>query len=453
MRVLFVEFSFDKWFNASVAALSAWLKQNGHDVHMHRIDYATTDDDFRGLVKDSEASLIAFSCMTFQWAAVERFSVLCKEVEPGVPIIAGGYHPTFYPDQVIGHEPIDFVCMGEGEDALLELVTALESGRDPSSIGNLWVKGKDGQVTRNPIRPLVDDLDRFPYWDRDIFDFDNLLENTARATIFHEKYNMPIAAGKGCPYTCTYCSNTALLQMYKGLGKFTRVRSVDHLMGEMSHLVERYPVKKFEFWDEIFGVNMPWLREFAPRYRDEIGLPFTVFLRPEQSRPNVLNLLKEAGCSMVLMGVEHGDEEFREKILHRKMPNDAVVKAFHNARDAGIETTALNMIALPDETKELALKTLELNQRIQPDVVCVFIYQAFPGTALYDRCVEAGYIPERDQTKVAWYEDPEMHLRQESISHEEVMEVYRKFQEFQADMERQRSTRPLDQKGTDQAVA
>lgn len=442
MRVLFVEFSFDKWFNASVAALSSWLKEHGHSVQMHRIDYSTTDEDFKRLMVDSNPELIAFSCMTFQWAAVEKFSVYCKIALPEVPIIAGGYHPTFYPDQVVGHDPIDIVCLGEGEYAMLELIEAMEAGEDITGIKNLWVKDRaTGKVSKNEIRPLVDNLDEFPYWDRDIFDFDNLLENTARATIFHEKYNMPIAAGKGCPYVCTYCSNTALLKMYKGLGKFTRVRSVDHVLGEMKVVRERYPIKKFEFWDEIFGVNMPWLREFAPRYAKEVGLPFTVFLRPEQSKPKVLNLLKEAGCSMVLMGVEHGDEGFREKALHRKMSNDYIVESFHNARDAGIETTALNMIALPNETVDLARKTLELNRRIEPDVVCVFIYQAFPGTELFDECVEAGYIPERDQTKVAWYEDPEMHLDQPSISHEQVMEVYREFQVFQGEMESKRSQR------------
>ncbi len=448
MRVLFVEFSFDKWFNASVAALSAWLKKNGHDVQMHRIDYSTSDEDYQKLIVDSKPELIAFSCMTFQWPAVEKFTKVTKTALPEIPIIVGGYHPTFYAEQVIGHDPVDILCLGEGEYAMLELAEALEAGRDYSEIKNLWVKNReDGSIKKNEIRALVDNLDEFPYWDRDIFDFDNLLENTARATIFHEKYNMPIAAGKGCPYVCTYCSNTALLKMYKGLGKFTRVRSVDHLIGEMKEVVERYTVRKFEFWDEIFGLNMAWLREFADRYSKEIGLPFTVFLRPEQSRPKVLDLLKQAGCTMILMGVEHGDEAFREKILHRKMSNDYLVQAFHNAHDAGIETTALNMIALPNETAELARKTLALNRRIQPSVVCVFIYQAFPGTELYDQCVESGYIPEIDQTKVAWYEDPEMHLDQPSIKHEEVMEIYRDFQTFQAEMEAQRSS------GDGQAVA
>jgi radical SAM superfamily enzyme YgiQ (UPF0313 family) len=441
MKVHFVEFSFEKWFNTGIAALSAFLKRAGHDVSLLRTDFETNDEDFVRKIRELGPGLIGFSSMTFQWEGVKRFANLAKKAAPEIPIVVGGYHPTFWPDEVVGSPFVDYMVRGEGEDALLELVNALETGGDPSGIKNLWMKKPDGTVVKNDVRPPIQELDSLPNWDRDLFNFAEVMEHTGRGTIFHEKYLMPVAAGRGCPYTCTYCSNDALLNLYKGMGRFTRARSVRHFMNELTELCDKYQVKKFEFWDEIFGVNIPWLKEFAEVYSKELGLPFTAFLRVEQCNYQVLNLLKKANCSMILCGVEQGDEEYRRKYLDRKMSNQTIIEAFRRSREVGIETTSLNMIGLPYETKDLIRSTIELNRQLEADVVCIFIYQAFVGTDLFEICRKEGYLPETDQTKLVWYENPNMAIKQPSLTHEELMDCYKEFREVQAEMESKRVAR------------
>ncbi len=443
MHVLFVEFSFEKLFNAGVAALSALLKREGHEVSLIRVDHHSTEAAFAKELASKPADLVAFSAMTFQWPGVKRFTEWSRTVT-STPILVGGYHPTFWPDEVIQHPPVDMICRGEGEGPLRDVARALQSGDDLSQIPNLWVK-KEGQILRNECRPLVDDLDTLPHWDRELFNYGELMERTAAATIFHEKYIMPVAAGRGCPYNCTYCSNHGLMTLYRGKGKLTRVRSVDYFLDEIRMLLGRYPkIRLFEFWDEIFGVDKHWLREFSVKYGSEIHVPFTAFLRVELATEEVVDLMAYAGCKTALFGVEEGNEEYRKRYLNRRMSNRVIVDAFRRCRERGIETLALNMIGLPYETPELIRETIELNRELDPDVLCVFIFQAFPGTDLYELCAKEGYLPPDDSALLPWIENPNVHLLQDSISNEDLMECYREFRELQAEIERKRGRRHIE---------
>lgn len=439
MKVLFVEYSFDKMFNSGPAALSAVLKRAGHDVALLPANPGLSKDDFLRRFQEHDADLVACSSMTFQWEGVKRFTGFVREVS-SVPIVVGGYHPTFWPDEVIATDSVDFLCRGEGEGAIVDLADTLAAGGDPSKIANLWVK-QDGDVVKNAIRPTVANLDDLPYWDRDIYRFEEFMENVASMTMFHEKYIIPVAAGRGCPYTCTYCSNTALLKMYKGNGRFVRHRSVPHLIGELEYLVERYPKARFfEFWDEIFALNPKWLGEFADAYRQSVHLPYSVFLRLEQCNDTTLGYLADSNCRLVLMGVEAGNTEYRKEILNRKMSNEKIVRAFRKVREFGMESVALNMIGLPHETSDLIRESIDLNRELDPDILCVFVYQAFPGTPLHDFCQKEGLLPSV-HAPVSWYEEPDCALEQASITQDQLMECLQEFRELQWDLERKRAKR------------
>ena len=440
MKVLFVEYSFDKMFNSGPAALSAVLKRAGHDVQLLPVNPKLEKEEFFRQFREHSPDLVACSSMTFQWEGVKRFTGHLREIS-SVPVVVGGYHPTFWPEEVIATDSVDFLCRGEGEGAIVELADALEKGEDPSGIANLWVKKKDGAIVKNAIRPTVGNLDDLPYWDRDIFRFEEFMESVASMTMFHEKYIIPVAAGRGCPYTCTYCSNTALLKMYKGNGRFIRHRSVPHLMGELEYLVERYPkVRFFEFWDEIFALNPKWLGEFADAYSKSVNLPYSVFLRLEQCNDTTLGYLADSNCKLVLMGVEAGNVDYRKEHLNRKMGNDKILRAFQKVLEFGIESVALNMIGLPHETPSLIRETIDLNRNLDPDILCVFVYQAFPGTPLHDYCRDNGLLP-AEHAPVSWYEEPDCALQQKSITQDELMECLQEFRELQWELERKRGKR------------
>jgi len=444
MRILFSEYTFDKWFNTGIAALSAHLKKHGHEVHLLRHVDGLGDVDYESQLKALKPDLLGFSTMSFQWGMTQNMASIAKRVLPDVPVLVGGYHATFHTQEVISSPYVDFACVGEGEEPLLDLVQILDGTKkdlDITKIPSIWTK-KDGKVCSNAVRPPVANLDDLPFWDRDLFDYDKIFKETGRAALFHEPHNMAVAAARGCPWTCTYCSNEGYLQLYKGMGRYPRSRSIPHLMEELKGLAARYPIAKFEFWDEVFGVNPRWMEEFAATYKKEFpNTPYTCFLRIEQTKSDkLLRQLAESGCTMVLMGTESGDEDYRKKYLGRTMSNEALIQGYRRLREYGIETTSLNMMGLPYETVDNMRRTIDLNREMEPDVMCIFVFQPFPGTILYEICKKEGWLPE-DAFKPSWLLAPELAIRQPSVSHDEIAVVHQEFLRLQGELEEKRIAR------------
>jgi len=125
--------------------------------------------------------------------------------------IVGGPHPTFFPE-VIGDWPVDILCRGEGEGAVTDLGDRLDAGEGWSDVANLWVRGDDGKVVCNDVRPLVEDLDTLPPPDRSLY---------RRYPFLGKASTKEFITGRGCPYDCTYCMN----QRFNGAGSPTSSRS------------------------------------------------------------------------------------------------------------------------------------------------------------------------------------------------------------------------------------
>ena len=125
-------------------------------------------------VQAAAPDLVAFSTTTHQYPYIERYAGYLREARPRCCASAAARIPRSVPEEVAASPAFDVVCVGEGEYALRDLVERLERGEDYADIPNLWVR-RDEQVIRNPLRPLIADLDELPYVDRELFDYDELL--------------------------------------------------------------------------------------------------------------------------------------------------------------------------------------------------------------------------------------------------------------------------------------
>jgi anaerobic magnesium-protoporphyrin IX monomethyl ester cyclase len=382
MKVLFVFPNILKYENISfgIGSLSAYLQRQGHQTAL--IDFTYSMSKKRALKKviDFQPDLIAFSTTTGDFLFSCRLAEYFKGRYPA-PIIFGGVHPTIEPEESIRHPAVDMICVGEGEEALRELLDRLPSR--PEGIGNIWFKD-GGEVVRNPVRPLIDDLDALPVVDRELFEYEKLLPLRA--------YEGQLMVGRGCPYGCSYCINPVLQEIYRGRGRFVRHRSVENVIAEAKDLVSRYPVKCIYFCDDVFVLNRQWLEEFCSVYRREIGLPFRCQARPEMINAEVCRTLKEAGCFNMQMGIEAGNQRIRNEVLKRKMSNRKIVEAARDVREAGLTLYAYNMIGLPYETEAEIRETIELNRRIKPDFMQTSIFQPYPGTGLKAICEREGWL-------------------------------------------------------------
>jgi anaerobic magnesium-protoporphyrin IX monomethyl ester cyclase len=367
-----------------IASIASVLKNGGHSVSLHHVKKEPSRKEVMDIIRRESPDLIAFSAVTNQVGYIKTLSGWVKQEFP-IPTVCGGIHATLYPEEIIGFDDIDICCRGEGEYPLLEL--ADDPGR--TDIKNLWFK-KGGDIIKNPLRPLIPSLDDLPYPDYSIFDCKTILAD--------RHGDFAVMASRGCPFQCTYCCNHALRKICGGNGKYFRLRSVDSVLKELELLTRQYPIKHFNFADDVFGMAKEWSLEFCRKYPQQFELGFECNLRAEMVDETLLKALKAAHCTDVSIGVESGNEKLRTEVLHRKMTNEQIIRAFDMAHQYGIRTLAYNMIGLPYETPEMIRETIDLNRRLAPDRVAVFFFYPYPGTELNEVCKREGFLSDKQAT-------------------------------------------------------
>ncbi len=385
------------YYYSGIGILSAVLKEAGHQTALFHLTQPPTREAFleglAGLLPQEGPHLVGFSITSNMLPFLREWSPWVKEGWPDAWVIAGGVHPTLVPEETLALPGVDLVCVGEGEGAIVDLAEALEAGRSPSGIANLWWKRPDGTVERNPPRPLVE-LDALPFPDREIYDYANLHhERQGEATMM---------VSRGCPYRCTYCCNEALREVYRGRGKAVRFRSVPLVLAELKQVLERYPfIRRFVFDDDILPLRMDWFREFAREYAREVGRPFACNLRPNLANEEVIRLLREAGCDEVRFGIESGNDLVRNDLLNRRVSREQIVRAFDLCHQAGMKVFAFNMVGLPGETVAQMLDTVKLNAAVRADITRVTIFYPYQRTELYRASREMGLLTDRTVTDYA----------------------------------------------------
>ena len=340
--------------NLGIEYLSAAAKQAGHRVSLAMDPglFGINDNVFYApflekifnqksivlrKIEKSNPDLVAFSVYTgtFKWA-VDIAREIKRKLD--VKTVFGGVHVTLVPEIVIREKSIDFLIVGEGEEAFVELLEALETHKQPQAIKNLW-RRMDGEVIKNTLRPPVKDLDALPLPDKELFEKD---------INYGDDYL--IMTSRGCPYNCSYCCESYYNALYDR--KFFRRRSVDSVLHELTTMKKRYNFKEVMFNDSIFFTNLPWLKTLLEKYRTRIGVPFRCFGRVNAFSEEVAELLKSAGCYAIEFGIQTLNEPLRKNILNRPENNQDSRNAFALCDTYGISYDIDHMFGLPEEKEE-----------------------------------------------------------------------------------------------------
>lgn len=373
----------------SIMSISSTLKANGHISEVVEADYRSVK---RKLDRIPGPVIVAFSTPS---VFAEPFTALNRRLKEQHDILSvfGGPHPTYFPE-MIDEEGVDAICRGEGEAAMLDVVGAHASGGPLREIANWWVK-ENGNVYRNPLRPLVEDLDALPLPDHEIF----------RKAVPRSIWHAAVITGRGCPYECTYCFNHVCKKLYQGKGRYVRRRSADSVLEEL-RLIQSHKCYRFiKFGDDIFTLSPAWLEEFLPRYKQDIDLPFSCLARANHVNPRILDLLKSAGCHRITVGIESGNDDVRNRILKRNMSRDAILQACRLVKEYGIRLQTANILGIPGGSLEADLETLDLNIQCRSDYSGVTLLQLYHRTEIYDWAESLGMI------------DPQANLRTHAFRH------------------------------------
>ncbi|RJQ53762.1 MAG: radical SAM protein [Nitrospiraceae bacterium] len=321
---------------AGIRAISAVLRSRGWESNIvtYKLGYSKDDiptakeeDLLISLLKDLNTDIAAISVKTPFLKTAEKITRRVKD-ELGIQVAWGGSHPTVMPAESLNCA--DIVCVGEGEHPFLELLERTADSGNIYDIKNLWLR-KDGEIVRNNIRPLLQtkDLDALPFPDcggenKYIINNEKLTRGDCLNTVI-EYYPM---ASRGCPYSCSFCINGVLRDIYRGSGPFVRLRSPEKVVDEIAGVLKIFPsVRRIRFLDEVFPWRMDWIKKFSDEYKKRIGLPFLCTSHPGAIREDVIKILKEAGLIVVGFGMQSPSERVRKEVFNRAETNDTILKS------------------------------------------------------------------------------------------------------------------------------
>lgn len=440
---------------SNLAILAACLKKAGHDVRLfdsslhQSIVYQNKDEtqdtirekighvkkteldkfaplkttnvykDFVNIVESYQPDLIAITLVDSTIKISYTFLDLIKEKK--IPVIAGGVGAIFSYGKILRSGYVDYVCLGEGEEALIELCDSIRDGKDTSNIRNIAHLNKDGSIFRPTLRALCD-LDKLPTPDFSIYE-DERFWRPFNGNVYRM---VQFDLDRGCPYSCSYCAAHGLRKFFRdgNAGNYFRRKSLDKFFDESKEVIDRYKINFLYISSEtLLAFPDDKFHAFAERYIQDINLPFWCQTRLDSFTEEKTSLLKQMGCQAVSVGLEHGNEEFRSKILNKKLTNESILNGLRLLAKNSIKPTINSMIGLPDETRELIFDTFRMNRKASEILhgnhsINVFTFIPFTGTKLREVALAKGYIKDDDEIRFSWYK--ESMLTMPSLSKEEI---------------------------------
>ena len=343
--------------------------------------------DFQKKVDEFNPDLIAVSVVE------NTFFIglhLIKSLRKRIPTVFGGVFATYAPEKIIREEAVDFVCRGEGEEALVDLALRLCRNIPVKDTPNFWVK-EDGQLYTNPMRPTVD-LSTLPFPDFDLFDPQSIYR-PMQGRIWR---TIGVETQRGCPYTCTFCNSPSNNQVYNAekSGRFYRKKRIDRVREELQFLVKKYQPELIYFVvDTFLAMGDAEFLELANMYLD-FKIPFWMNTRCETVTLERAEWLERMNCLRMSMGIEHGNPVYREKVLTRQVSNERMLEAFRAVAGRRYVANGNSIIGMPDETRDLVFDTIRFNRELPKEIESsgAFIFAPYHGTPLRDLAIRRGYL-------------------------------------------------------------
>ena len=358
-----------------------------------------------------------------------------------VPIIWGGTSPTLQPEECIPYA--DLVCINEGEEVIVELANRLDAGERIDNIPGTWFNDK-GNIIKNPKRPLLDlDTIAIPSWKRKHYTF--IDEDKVKTPFLPPgvRAEYPIMTQRGCPFSCSFCIESRYQEMF-GKSESLRRRSPDLVLEELHHAKKTLGIRKVLFYDDVFVINPRWLKEFLPRYKKEINLPFWCYTYPTTHNLDLLLYLKEHGCVSVGMGIQTGSMRLLKEHYNRPTERARIIKACNEIVEAGLEGVFDLISKGQFDTEQDLRDTFELLLDIPRELRCMGFgtMSLTPTIALRRQVNDAGLIANTDHgynlplpEEVYDYYHKLFHLTRTTIDHDYLLQIandpqYRTNQDF-----------------------
>lgn len=327
-----------------------------------------TIDDFISDLKEISPKFLVLNAASTTLKTDLAPLIKAKEVLPGLKIIAKGAHFNIFDTKTLEDYPdLDIVIRGEAEFTLLEIL----KGENLSEI--LGITYREGEsIFRNPNRPFIENLDEIPYPARD------LIDNSIYRRPDTDEIQAVIKVSRGCPYHCFFCLATPVS------GSKVRVRSPKNIVGEIKECYEKYGIKNFIFWSDLFNLDHAWVKALCREIIDsKLKITFSTNTRADSADIETAKLMKKAGCSLVSIGIESGSQEILDKI-GKKITLAQIKNTVKMFKKIGIKVYGYYVVGLPWESEDTFRETMNFAKSLNTEYVSFYTATALVGTKFYD---------------------------------------------------------------------
>jgi anaerobic magnesium-protoporphyrin IX monomethyl ester cyclase len=327
-----------------------------------------------------DTDVVGLTAMTPTISRAIEIARYIKGARPEIPLILGGSHATLLPGETLTAAPeIDVIVRGEGEETIVELLTALENKQSLGEIQGITYS-ENGKTVDNPLRSSMIELDSLPF-----LAYHLLHPGLYRPHPPHGRA-LPFAVmitSRGCPYKCAYCSKPVF-------GKKFRAQSPERVVDEIAYLQEKRGIKELAFYDDVFTMDKKRAYAVAEEILKRGGkIIWSCETRVNLVDRELLRHMKQAGCYSVSYGIESGSQEILDTI-DKDITLEQVEEAVRFTREAGLHVIGYFMVGSPGETPATIRQTVGLARKLKLDFAQFSITTPFPGTKFYEMYLEGG---------------------------------------------------------------
>ena len=322
-----------------------------------------------------------------------KVSDLAKEVNPSILTVMGGPHVTLVPKEFLEEaKSVDIAVTGEGECSMLEVVQTFEGKKQLGQILGIAYR-QNGKVIVNSPRPLIKNLDEFPYPAYDLVNMELYLDPQKIGYRSFQNRAISMITSRGCPFNCCFCA------VHLHMGQKFRAHSAEYVLDHMQFVVDKFKVKNIFFEDDNLTLDVKRFEAICDgiiERKIKIGWETPNGVRADCLNLGLLKKMKQSGANSIFVGVESGDQQILDKVICKSLDLNHVIQFAKDAQSIGLKTGAFYIIGFPGETKENMQQTvdfaLELKRKYD---VGMHLFAATPsyGTRLYDECKAKGYLP------------------------------------------------------------